>query len=72
MATRNGRSGGHSVGVHSRFVRVTHRLNAIAIIVMIGSGWRIYNNVPIFPWFPFPEWATLGDLHDDSHLVPSS
>jgi len=48
---------------------VTHRLNAIAIIVMIGSGWRIYNNVPIFPWFPFPEWATLGD---DSHLVPSS
>ncbi len=46
--------------VHSRFVRITHWLNAIAILVMIGSGWRIYNNVPIFPWFTFPEWATLG------------
>ncbi|MGO9546556.1 MAG: cytochrome b/b6 domain-containing protein [Rhodomicrobium sp.] len=51
---------GHSIPVHSRFVRVTHWLNAIAILVMIGSGWRIYNNVPIFPWFTFPEWATLG------------
>src|SRR5215468_981150 len=46
--------------VHSRFVRVTHWLNALAIIVMIGSGWRIYNNVPIFSWLIFPEWATLG------------
>jgi thiosulfate reductase cytochrome b subunit len=27
---------------------------------MIGSGWRIYNNVPIFSWLTFPEWATLG------------
>jgi thiosulfate reductase cytochrome b subunit len=46
--------------VHSRFVRVTHWLNAFAMIVMIGSGWRIYNNVPIFAWLTFPEWATLG------------
>jgi thiosulfate reductase cytochrome b subunit len=46
--------------VHSPFVRVTHWLNAIAIAVMIGSGWRIYNNVPIFSWLIFPEWATLG------------
>jgi thiosulfate reductase cytochrome b subunit len=46
--------------VHSPFVRVTHWLNAIAIIVMIGSGWRIYNNVPIFSWLVFPGWATLG------------
>jgi thiosulfate reductase cytochrome b subunit len=46
--------------VHSPFVRVTHWLNAFAMIVMIGSGWRIYNNVPIFSWLIFPEWATLG------------
>jgi len=46
--------------VHSSFVRATHWINAIAIIVMIGSGWRIYNNVPIFHWLIFPEWATLG------------
>jgi thiosulfate reductase cytochrome b subunit len=46
--------------VHSPFVRITHWLNAIAIVIMIGSGWRIYNNVPIFSWLVFPEWATLG------------
>lgn len=51
---------GHRIRVHSRFVRVTHWINALAIIIMIGSGWRIYNNVPIFSWFTFPEWATLG------------
>jgi thiosulfate reductase cytochrome b subunit len=50
----------HRIKVHSRFVRVTHWINAIAIIIMIGSGWRIYNNVPIFSWLVFPEWATLG------------
>jgi thiosulfate reductase cytochrome b subunit len=48
------------VEVHSPFVRITHWINAIAIIIMIGSGWRIYNNVPIFSWLVFPEWATLG------------
>ena len=48
------------IKVHSPFVRVTHLINAIAILVMIGSGWRIYNNVPIFSWLTFPEWATLG------------
>jgi thiosulfate reductase cytochrome b subunit len=48
------------VKVHSLFVRITHWVNAVAIVVMIGSGWRIYNNVPIFTWFTFPEWATLG------------
>ncbi len=46
--------------MHSRFARVTHWINAIAIIVMIGSGWRIYNNVPVISWLTFPEWATLG------------
>src|SRR5215469_18145534 len=46
--------------VHSPFVRITHWLNAAAIIILIGSGWRIYNNVPIFSWVIFPEWATLG------------
>jgi thiosulfate reductase cytochrome b subunit len=48
------------IPVHSRFVRVTHWINAVAIIIMIGSGWRIYDNVPIFSWLIFPEWATLG------------
>jgi thiosulfate reductase cytochrome b subunit len=51
---------GMLVKVHPVFVRVTHWINAIAIIIMIGSGWRIYNNVPIFSWIIFPEWMTLG------------
>jgi thiosulfate reductase cytochrome b subunit len=52
--------GGPVVKVHPLFVRITHWLNAIAIIVMIGSGWGIYNNVPVFSWLHFPHWATLG------------
>ncbi len=51
---------GQVVTIHPLFVRVTHWINAFAIILMIGSGWRIYNNVPIFSWLVFPEWATLG------------
>lgn len=44
---------------HALPVRVGHWLMAFAILIMIGSGWRIYNASPIFP-FRFPEWATLG------------
>lgn len=45
---------------HGRIVRVTHWLNAIAMTCMIGSGWRIYNASPFFP-FRFPPALTLGD-----------
>jgi thiosulfate reductase cytochrome b subunit len=45
--------------IHPAVVRVTHWLNAIAIIVMIGSGWRIYNQEPLLR-FEFPVWMTLG------------
>jgi len=40
-------------------VRITHWLMALAILAMIGSGWRIYNASPIFP-FRFPDGVTLG------------
>ncbi len=59
----------HSIAVHSPFVRVTHWINAIAIIIMIGSGWRIYNNVPIFSWLTFPDWLTLGGDHEISYKL---
>src|SRR2546426_2241867 len=29
--------------IHPVWVRVTHWINAVAMIVMIGSGWEIYN-----------------------------
>jgi len=44
---------------HGVVVRVAHWLMALAILAMIGSGWRIYNASPIFG-FSFPDWATLG------------
>ncbi len=44
---------------HPLVRRLSHWLFALAILIMIGSGWRIYNDVPILP-FTFPLWATLG------------
>jgi thiosulfate reductase cytochrome b subunit len=45
--------------IHPLWVRVTHWINAIAMLVMIGSGWEIYNASPLFP-FSFPKSITLG------------
>src|ERR1700757_2995143 len=47
------------VKVHPAVVRVTHWLNALAILVMVASGWRIYNASPLFD-FRFPRDFTLG------------
>ncbi|MGH6855452.1 MAG: cytochrome b/b6 domain-containing protein [Aestuariivirga sp.] len=47
------------VTIHSLSVRVFHWVNAFAIIVMIMSGWRIYNASPLFA-FRFPNEITLG------------
>ena len=40
-------------------MRVTHWVNAVAVLVMIGSGWEIYNASPLFA-FVFPRSITLG------------
>jgi len=45
--------------IHPRWVRITHWVNAIAMLVMIGSGWQIYNASPLFG-FTFPKSITLG------------
>ena len=45
--------------IHPPIVRITHWINAIAIIVMILSGLQIYNAYPILP-FRFPRGMTLG------------
>ena len=44
---------------HPALRRVAHWLLVISIFIMVGSGWRIYNTSPIFP-FSFPETFTLG------------
>jgi thiosulfate reductase cytochrome b subunit len=46
--------------LHPLHVRITHWLNALAILVMTGSGWQIYNASPLFA-FTFPKGMTLGD-----------
>lgn len=48
-----------AAAIHPRWVRITHWINAIAVVVMIGSGWEIYNASPLFP-FAFPKSITLG------------
>jgi thiosulfate reductase cytochrome b subunit len=45
--------------IHPGWVRVCHWINAIAILVMIGSGWQIYNASPLFK-FEFSKHITLG------------
>jgi thiosulfate reductase cytochrome b subunit len=45
--------------IHPAWVRITHWINALAVLVMIGSGWEIYNASPLFG-FRFPGSITLG------------
>jgi thiosulfate reductase cytochrome b subunit len=45
--------------IHPWILRLTHWLNAFAIVMMIGSGWQIYNASPLFG-FTFPEPLTIG------------
>ena len=47
------------VKVHPLPVRIAHWINAFAILIMVVSGWRIYNAAPLFP-FRFPDALTLG------------
>lgn len=44
---------------HPLLLRLAHWMLAASVLILIGSGWRIYNASPIFP-FRFPEWVTLG------------
>jgi thiosulfate reductase cytochrome b subunit len=47
--------------IHPVWVRVTHWINAIAMLVMIGSGWQIYNASPLpLLRFEFPPSIALG------------
>ena len=46
--------------IHPGWVRVCHWINALAILVMIGSGWQVYNASPLFS-FTFPRAITIGE-----------
>jgi thiosulfate reductase cytochrome b subunit len=47
------------VVIHPPIVRLAHWINALAILVMVASGWRIYNASPLFD-FRIPNALTLG------------
>jgi hypothetical protein len=50
-------------------VCITDWINALAVVLMVTSGWQIYDASPIFPALQFPPAITLGGwllqkLHD--------
>jgi thiosulfate reductase cytochrome b subunit len=49
-----------SIRVHPLVVRITHWINVLAVLVLVTSGWRIYNASPLFESFAFPDALTLG------------
>ncbi|CAM2153068.1 cytochrome b/b6 domain-containing protein [Paraburkholderia tropica] len=46
--------------IHPLWLRVTHWLNALAALVMMFSGWRIYDASPVFRGVVIPPSITLG------------
>ena len=46
--------------LHPLALRIMHWINALAMIIMIGSGWEIYNDEVIFGWLHFPHDITIG------------
>jgi thiosulfate reductase cytochrome b subunit len=46
--------------LHPLPLRIMHWLNAIAVFIMIGSGWKIYNDYVIFGWLHFPDSIVIG------------
>jgi thiosulfate reductase cytochrome b subunit len=50
----------HGLRLHPLPLRIMHWTNAAAMIIMIMSGWKIYNDEVIFGWLHFPDAITLG------------
>ncbi len=46
--------------MHPAVLRIMHWTNAIAMVIMIMSGWKIYNDEVIFGFLHFPDAITLG------------
>jgi thiosulfate reductase cytochrome b subunit len=45
--------------IQPTWIRTLHWINAVAVVLMIMSGWQIYNASPLFA-FSFPASITLG------------
>jgi thiosulfate reductase cytochrome b subunit len=53
-------SPGHARTIQPIWLRISHWLNAVAVVVMILSGWRIYDASPVFKGFMIPVGITMG------------
>jgi thiosulfate reductase cytochrome b subunit len=54
------KTSGRTPRIHPLWLRVTHWLNAFAALIMMFSGWRIYDASPVFAGFVIPPSITLG------------
>lgn len=59
MNVSTGEAGSRPEIIHPLWLRLTHWLNLLAVLMMVTSGWRIYNASPLFD-FNFPAEITLG------------
>jgi thiosulfate reductase cytochrome b subunit len=50
----------HPARLHPLALRIMHWINALAMLLLITSGWEIYNDEVILGWLHFPHWMTLG------------
>ena len=60
--------------IQPAWVRIMHWVNAVAILLMITSGWQVYNASPLFK-FSFPAAITLGGWLAGAllwHFAPSA
>jgi thiosulfate reductase cytochrome b subunit len=48
------------VTIQPAWVRITHWINALAVVLMAMSGWQVYDASPIVPALRFPSAITLG------------
>ncbi|CAB3698696.1 cytochrome b/b6 domain-containing protein [Paraburkholderia rhynchosiae] len=46
--------------IQPAWVRIAHWVNALAVVLMVTSGWQIYDASPVFPGLRFPSAITLG------------
>jgi thiosulfate reductase cytochrome b subunit len=46
--------------MHPLIIRIVHWTNAVAMTIMIMSGWKIYNDEVLFGFLRFPEQIVLG------------
>ena len=50
-----------AAAIHPAWVRICHWINAFAILVMIGSGWQVYDASPLFDGLRFAKSISLGN-----------